>query len=114
MTVTTATPSALTYTASAAAVTPTVTVSGLVAGNTATGATFNFSRTPTCAQGGVCQVGDTGPGGGKVFYVSGSAINAVSGVSGGGIYLEMAPATFSKTTFNWCEGPGNPYTTLLG
>ena len=91
-----------------------MTVSGLVAGNTATGATFNFSRTPTCAQGGVCQVGDTGPGGGKVFYVSGSAINAVSGVSGGGIYLEMAPATFSKTTFNWCEGPGNPYTTLLG
>ena len=114
LTVTTATPSALTYTGSAAAVTPTVTVSGLVAGNTATGATFNFSRTPTCAQGGVCQVGDTGPGGGKVFYVSGSAINAVSGVSGGGIYLEMAPATFSKTTFNWCEGPGNPYTTLLG
>ncbi len=114
LTVTTATPSALTYTGSAAAMTPTVTVSGLVAGNTATGATFNFSRTPTCAQGGVCQVGDTGPGGGKVFYVSGSAINAVSGVSGGGIYLEMAPATFSKTTFNWCEGPGNPYTTLLG
>ena len=25
---------------------------------------------PTCAQGGVCQVGDTGPGGGKVFYVA--------------------------------------------
>jgi len=25
---------------------------------------------PTCAQGGVCQVGDVGPGGGYVFYVS--------------------------------------------
>jgi hypothetical protein len=95
-------------------VTPTVTVAGLVAGNTATGATFNFSRAPTCAQGGVCQVGDTGPGGGKVFYVSGSAINAATGVSKGGIYLEMAPATFSKTTYNWCEGPANPNTTVFG
>jgi hypothetical protein len=114
ITVTAATPSALTYTGSSAVVTPTVTVAGLVAGNTATGATFNFSRAPTCAQGGVCQVGDIGPGGGKVFYVSGSAINAATGVSKGGIYLEMAPATFSKTTYNWCEGPSNPYTTLIG
>ena len=114
LTVTTATPSALTYTGSVAAVTPTITVSGLVASNTATGATFNYSRAPNCASGGTCQVDDTGPGGGKVFYVSGSAINAVSGISSGGIYLEMAPATFSKTTFNWCEGPGNPYTTLFG
>jgi hypothetical protein len=114
ITVTTATPNALTYTGSSAVVTPTVTVSGLVAGNTATGATFNFSRAPTCAQGGVCQVGDTGPGGGKVFYVSGSAINAATGVSKGGIYLEMAPATFSKTLYRWCEGPANANSTLFG
>ena len=114
LTVTTATPNALTYTGSAAAVTPTVTVSGLVAGDTATGATFNFSRTPTCAQGGVCQVGDTGPGGGKVFYVSGSAINAATGISKGGIYLEMAPATFTKTTYKWCLGPANANSTLFG
>ena len=114
ITVTTTTPSALTYTGSSAVVTPSITVSGLVAGNSATGATFNFSRTPTCAQGGVCQVGDTGPGGGKVFYVSGSAINAVAGISSGGIYLEMAPATFSKTLYKWCLGPANPNTTLFG
>ena len=114
MTVTTATPAALTYTGSAAAVTPTVTVSGLVAGNTSTGATFNYSRAPTCAQGGVCQVGETGPGGGTVFYVSETAINAAAGISKGGIYLEIAPATFSKTLFNWCEGPANPNTTLFG
>lgn len=114
LTVTTATPSALTYTGSAAAVTPTITVSGLVAGNTATGATFNYSRAPNCASGGNCQVGDTGPGGGKVFYVSGSVINASAGISGGGIYLEMAPSSFSKTAYNWCEGSGNPYTTLFG
>jgi hypothetical protein len=114
LTVTTATPSALAYTGTAAAVTPTITVSGLVAGNTATGATFNYSRAPNCASGGTCQVGDTGPGGGKVFYVSGSVINASAGISGGGIYLEMAPASFSKTAYNWCEGSGNPYTTLFG
>lgn len=114
LTVTTATPSALIYTGSAAAVTPTITVSGLVAGNTATGATFNYSRAPNCASGGACQVGDTGPGGGKVFYVSGSAINAVSGISGGGVYLEMAPATFSKTLHKWCLGPANANTTLFG
>jgi hypothetical protein len=114
LTVTTATPSALTYTGSAAAVTPTITVSGLVAGNTSTGATFNYSRAPNCASGGTCQVGDTGPGGGKVFYVSGSVINASAGISGGGIYLEMAPTSFSKTAYNWCEGSGNPYTTLFG
>jgi len=114
ITVTTATPSTLTYTGSSAVVTPSIAVSGLVAGDSATGATFNFSRTPTCAQGGACQVGDTGPGGGKVFYVSGSAINAVAGISGGGIYLEMAPATFTKTTYKWCLGPANPNTTLFG
>ena len=114
LTVTTATPAALNYTGSAAAVTPTVTVSGLVAGNTSTGATFNYSRAPTCAQGGVCQVGETGPGGGTVFYVSETAINAAAGISKGGIYLEIAPATFSKTLFNWCEGPANPNTTLFG
>ena len=114
LTVTTATPAALNYTGAAAAVTPTITVSGLVAGNTATGATFSYSRTPNCASGGTCQIGDTGPGGGKVFYVSGSAINAATGISKGGIYLEMAPATFSKTMYNWCEGPPNPNTTVFG
>jgi hypothetical protein len=114
LTVTTATPAALTYTGSPAAVAPTVNVSGLVAGDTATGATFNFRRTPTCAQGGTCQVGDTGPGGGKVFYVSGSAINAAPGISTGGVYLEMAPATFSESMYNWCGGSANSNRTLIG
>jgi hypothetical protein len=38
----------------------------------------------------------------------------VSGVSKGGIYLEMAPATFSKDLHKWCLGPTNPNTTLFG
>jgi hypothetical protein len=114
LTVTTATPAALTYTGSPAVVSPAISVSGLVANESASGATFTFSRTPTCATGGTCQIGDTGPGGGKVFYISGSTINAVSGVSAGGIYLEMAPATFGKDLHKWCLGPTNPNTTLFG
>ena len=45
ITVTALSPAAVTYTGSPAAVTPTVSVSGLVAGDTATGATFTYSRT---------------------------------------------------------------------
>lgn len=32
-------------------------------------ASHSYADTRTCAQGGVCVVGDTGPGGGKVFFV---------------------------------------------
>jgi prepilin-type N-terminal cleavage/methylation domain-containing protein len=42
------------------------------AGNSAADATTTSttSSAPTCATGGTCIVGDTGPGGGKVFYVA--------------------------------------------
>jgi len=69
----------------------------------------------SCAAGGTCAVGDIGPAGGVVFYVSNSgSINSVANVSEGGTYLEAAPSPFSATTYNWCEGSSNPYTTLLG
>jgi hypothetical protein len=42
----------------------------------------------SCATGGPCAIGETGPGGGIVFSVQSSPINAYSGVSTGGIYLE--------------------------
>jgi hypothetical protein len=51
-----------------------------------------FGGTVACADGGVCAVGDTGPGGGKVFYVS--ATNFTSTGSDCGTtckYLEAAP-----------------------
>ena len=114
LTVTSSTPSAVAYTGSAASVSPSVTVSGLVNSDTASGATYNYSRASTCATGGTCSVGDTGPAGGIVFYVSNTAINAADGISTGGRYLEAAPSTFSKTTYNWCEGITNPYTTTIG
>ncbi|MSZ12217.1 MAG: DUF1566 domain-containing protein, partial [Actinobacteria bacterium] len=47
-----------------------------------------FSRVASCAEGGPCAIGDVGPGGGIVFSVQSSTVNAYSGVSTGGIYLE--------------------------
>ena len=56
----------------------------------------------TCATGGVCAVGETGPGGGKVFYDAGS-------LQSWGRYLEAAPADAASTT--WCN---NTSTALTG
>jgi len=117
LTVTSDTPTAFTYTGSAANFTPTVSsVSGLITGDVISGATYTYSSNsiPTCAQGGSCSIGQIGPAGGIVFYVSGTAINSSAGISSGGTYLEAAPAPVSKTTYNWCEGGANPYTTTIG
>ena len=59
----------------------------------------------SCATGGTCSVGDTGPGGGKVFAIasgSGSGLNyefATGPVpSGGASYL-----TYGNVAFQWCN-----------
>jgi hypothetical protein len=57
----------------------------------------------TCATGGACAIGDTGPGGGKVFYVS--ATNFTSTGSDCGTtckYLEAAPSDQSSG-IAWCS-----------
>ena len=47
----------------------------------------------TCAQGGACVVGDTGPGGGKVFYVSATNFTSTgSDCNTACKYLEASPA----------------------
>jgi hypothetical protein len=69
---------------------------------------------PTCAEGGICSVGETGPAGGIVIYVGASTINVATGISTGGKYLEAAPAGFSTTTYNWCDGTNSGNTTLIG
>ena len=55
----------------------------------------------TCAQGGTCIVGNTGPGGGKVFYVQTATESAPWR------YLEAAPNTWSGEDFDptikWCS-----------
>jgi hypothetical protein len=58
---------------------------------------------PTCAEGGVCAVGDVGPGGGIVFYVSPSAngfFSAAPACTPRCKYLEAAPTTGSSA---WTE-----------
>lgn len=47
--------------------------------------------TPSCATGGVCVVGDIGPGGGKVFYVAPTSFTSTGSACGSACkYLEVA------------------------
>ena len=47
---------------------------------------------PICAEGGTCVVGDTGPGGGKVFYVAPTDFTSIGSACGTSCkYLEAAP-----------------------
>ena len=52
-------------------------------------------ETLTCAQGGPCVVGDTGPGGGRVFHVSKGFAAPGTACGSSCKYLEAAPATWS-------------------
>ena len=65
----------------------------------------------TCALGGTCQLGETGPGGGIVFYDAGS-------VQPWGQYLEAAPAGWSggsDPTAPWgCQGLVIPTDAVIG
>lgn len=93
------------YTGQAPTNGPVARVTGLVGRDTATVLTRYETGTvgSTCALGGTCVVGDTGPGGGVVFYVSDTPINAAPGVSDGGIYLEMYTTSLNVT--NWSSDP---------
>lgn len=51
----------------------------------------------TCAQGGPCALGDTGPGGGKVFYYRASGFNCGQNFTDTCHYLEVAPAGWFAT-----------------
>lgn len=57
--------------------------------------------TLSCAQGGTCKIGDTGPGGGKVFYVAPDFF-MVNGKSAR--YLEASPNDSQGT---WCKQRSN-------
>jgi hypothetical protein len=91
LTVTSDTPTALTFTASEAVFTPSLTtISGLITGDVISGATYNYSASvATCAQGGLCSIGQTGPGGGLVFITPTTAGNTT------GKYFEAAPSGWS-------------------
>ena len=89
---TTLSSSSVTYTESPAAITATQTVTGLV--NSETGTITTTYTGYSCEYGGTCVIGDVAPGGGHVFYVSATTIDAASGISTGGIYLATAPQTW--------------------
>lgn len=56
---------------------------------------------PTCAQGGVCQVGDIGPGGGIVYFVATTSFVCGPNLETSCLYLEVAPK-------NWGGGSSDP------
>ena len=63
----------------------------------ATSNTLNVAQLG-CAQGGSCAIGETGPGGGKVFYYSAAGFNCGPNFSNTCHYLEVAPNTWSGST----------------
>ena len=75
----------------------------LIAGSTTVPVSAPTSK---CAINKICAVGDIGPGGGVVFYVSDITIDLVSGISAGGKYLEAAPSDTSSLSA-WCNDTTN-------
>ena len=84
-------------------VTQTATTYTITATNTSgsTAATFTLTVVPTCANGGTCVVGNTGPGGGIVFYVQaagGTFTSTGSDCNTTCKYLEAAPNNWGAST----------------
>jgi hypothetical protein len=83
----------------------------ITATNTTSTATRTFTLTvtaATCATGGACVLGETGPGGGKVFYVASSNFTSTGSDCGTACkYLEAAPSDHSSTVA-WCSNTSNP------
>ena len=80
----------------------------LVSSGDTSSTTRNAALVLTCATGGTCKVGDTGPGGGIVFYVAPTTNNLPTSFTSTGSdcnttckYLEAAPSDQSQT--NWCS-----------
>ena len=65
-----------------------------------------FTIIASCADGGACAVGDTGPGGGKVFYVA-------TARQAWGRYLEAAASDMTGT-FTWCDSASTDVTGATG
>lgn len=86
------TPTALSYTGFAASFATPLRITGLVSSDTGT-AVSSISYRPagtSCATGGVCAIGDIGPGGGVVFITP-------STPGGNGKYFEAAPSNWTGT-----------------
>ena len=95
------TPSATTTVPSATTTVPSATTTVASATTTVAPTTTTTTTTTTtiavltCAAGGDCQVGETGPGGGVVFYANPSGFACGATLSQNCTYLEVAPNTWS-------------------
>ena len=66
---------------------------------------------PTCAEGGVCQIGDIGPGGGRVFYIAPTTFTQEGATTGmcttNCKYLEAAPTSgtnaWTDNSYVWSD-----------
>ena len=67
--------------------------------------TFTLTILPTCAEGGACQIGDIGPGGGTVFYVATTPFTCGPTLAATCTYLEAAPTTgasaWTDAVYDW-------------
>jgi hypothetical protein len=98
-----ATTTTTTTIAPAPATTTTTTTIAPAPATTTTTTTTTTIAPASCATGGVCIVGDTGPGGGKVFYVHASGTFACGATLASTCkYLEAAPSDHSSTA-KWCS-----------
>jgi len=61
---------------------------------------------PTCATGGVCNVDDTGPGGGTIVYANSTGFRCGPNMDKTCKYLEAAPESWSVTPAQGCQGTG--------
>ena len=75
----------------------------ITATNATSSASQTFSLTVTtpasCANGGVCALGNTGPGGGKVFYVAPTTFTCGANLELTCKYLEASPIAYNSETW---------------
>lgn len=75
----------------------------ITATNATSSASQTFSLTVTtpasCANGGVCALGNTGPGGGKVFYVAPTTFTCGANLELSCKYLEASPIAYNSETW---------------
>ena len=77
----------------------TVTATNTAGTSVASGASNSVTPAITCAAGGTCILGNTGPGGGRVFYVSATNFTSTGSACGTACkYLEYAPTGWIVAT----------------
>ena len=93
-------------TSSAAPVTPTAAPTEAPASPVAS-PTDSPSPLGSCAEGGVCQLGDPGPGGGVVLYVASSPFTCGANMASFCNYLEAAPNLWASNSKSTCKETGS-------